>query len=235
MHSPLTPSLAYPEDTRPIYDVSVPITENLPVWPGDPAIQIRQSASLEKGDPANVTHLDFGSHVGTHVDAFSHFLLHGKSLNEMDLSRYAGPVLVVEIEDPEHITLGELQRKPSFLELRKTNRVLFKTVNSHREWYTQPFNKDFCHLSPHAADFLIELGIKLVGVDGMSVDGFYAKDKYGEDVPVHHKLLNADVYIVEGLNLKEIEPGWYDMTCLPLALQGDGAPARVVLKPVLST
>jgi arylformamidase len=217
-----------------IIDISVPISESLPVWPGDPAIKIRQSAALAHGDPADVSHLDFGSHTGTHVDAFSHFKPDGKTLNQMDLQRYIGRALVVEIEDPNRITLGELQRNPSFLDLRKAERVLFKTVNSDKQWYTQPFNPDFCHLSPHAADFLIELGLRLVGVDAMSVDGFHAKELYGEDVPVHHRLLNAGVYILEGLTLKDVKAGWYDLICLPLALQGDGAPARAVLKSIAS-
>ena len=88
-----------------------------------------------------------------------------------------------------------------------------------------------CYLNPHAADFLIELGLKLVGIDYLSVEGFHAKTLYGEDAPTHHRLLEAGVYIVEGLNLKSVKPGWYEMICLPLKLKdGDGAPARVVLR-----
>jgi arylformamidase len=220
----------HPPDTQVLIDISVPISEQLPVWPGDPEIRINKSAQLASGDAADVSQLHFGSHTGTHVDAFSHFKPDGKTLAQMDLWPFLGPVLVVEIEDPHCITMGELQRRESFLDLRKARRVLFKTINSGREWYKQPFNKDFCHLSPHTADFLVELGVKLVGVDAMSVDGFHASEKYGEDVPVHHRLLGAEVYVLEGLNLKDVTPGWYELLCLPLALQEDGAPARAVLR-----
>jgi arylformamidase len=214
-------------ESRIIYDISVPISEALPVWPGDPGIRVERPLALEKGDPASVSYLHLGSHTGTHVDAFSHFLPDGDSLDAMDLSVYTGPALIVEIEDPERVTLGELQRNPAFLDLRKARRVLFKTANSRQEWHRQPFNPAFCHLSPHAADFLVELGVRLVGIDGLSVDGYEARG----EVPVHHRLLNAGVYIVEGLNLHHVPPGWYELICLPLPLHGaDGAPARVILR-----
>lgn len=217
--------------TATIFDISVPISSRLVSWPGDPGIEIERPMELEKGDPATVSFLHLGSHTGTHVDAFSHFKAGGKSLDEMDLSVYIGRALVVEIEDPQSITLGELQRNPHFLDIRKAERVLFKTVNSSRDWYRQGFNEHFCHLSPHAADFLVELGVKLVGIDYLSVEGFHAKETYHEDAPTHHRLLDAGVYIVEGLNLKDIRPGWYELICLPLKLEnGDGAPARVVLR-----
>lgn len=213
-----------------IHDISVPISEVLPVWPGDPGIRVERTLALDKGDPATVSCLHLGSHTGTHVDAFSHFLPDGDSLDAMDLSVYVGPALVVEIEDPTRVTLGELQRNPAFLDLRKARRVLFKTVNSRQEWHRQPFNPKLCHLSPHAADFLVELGVRLVGIDGLSVDGYDARTLYGEDVPVHRRLLNAGVYIVEGLTLSRVQPGWYELVCLPLPLHGaDGAPARAIL------
>lgn len=217
--------------TARIYDISVPISNALVHWPGDPGIQVERTLALENGDPATVSMLHMGSHTGTHVDAFSHFKAEGRALDAMDLSIYIGRALVIEIEDPHAITLGELQRNPHFLDLRKADRVLFKTINSHQSWYSQPFNPDFCHLNPHAADFLIELGIQLVGIDYLSVESYRAQELYGESAPTHHRLLDAGVYIVEGLNLKGIAPGWYEMICLPLSLQdGDGAPARVVLR-----
>jgi arylformamidase len=221
-----------PSATTTIYDISVPISNHLVSWPGDPGVQIDKTLDLSQGDPATVSFLRMGSHTGTHVDAFSHFKPGGQTVDEMDLSRYIGPALVIEIEDPERITLGELQRNPSFLDLRKAKRVLFKTANSRNDWHTQPFNEHFCHLNPHAADFLIELGVQLVGIDYLSVEGYHAKALYEADAPSHHKLLDAGVYLVEGLTLKNIKPGWYEMICLPLKIKsGDGAPARVVLRP----
>lgn len=214
-----------------IYDISVPLSNRLVSWPGDPGIAIERTLDLKNGDPATVSFLKMGSHTGTHVDAFSHFKNGGKSLDQMDLSIYVGRALVVEIEDPNAITMGELQRNPHFLDLRKAERVLFKTSNSANAWFEKDFNEQFCHLNPHAADFLIELGIKLIGVDYLSVECFHAKETYDEDAPTHHRLLDAGVYIVEGLNLKDIKPGWYELICLPLKIEnGDGAPARVILR-----
>jgi arylformamidase len=217
--------------TATLYDISVPISNQLVSWPGDPGIQLERTLDVANGDPATVSLMRLGSHTGTHVDALSHFNAAGKTLDAMDLSRYVGRALVVEIEDPEKITLGELQRNPSFLDLRKAERVLFKTVNSRSRWFHEPFKEHFCHLNPHAADFLVELGIQLVGIDYLSVDAFHAQTLYGEEAPVHHRLMNAGVYIVEGLYLDGIKPGWYEFTCLPMPLaNGDGAPARAILR-----
>ncbi|HEY9746415.1 MAG TPA: cyclase family protein [Oculatellaceae cyanobacterium] len=216
---------------RTIYDISVPISEQMVTWPGDPGVSIQRKLDLHCGDPATVSVLNMGSHSGTHVDAFSHFKRDGASLDAMDLSIFIGRALVVEIEDPRCVTVGELQRNPHFLDLRKAERVLFKTVNSSRKWYKEPFNEDFCHLNPFAAAFLIELGVKLVGIDYLSVESYRAKELYEADAPTHHRLMDAGVYILEGLNLKDIKPGWYELICLPLNIQGgDGAPARVVLR-----
>jgi arylformamidase len=214
-----------------IYDISVSISNTLVTWPGDPGIRVERSLDLHCGDPATVSMLHMGSHTGTHVDAFSHFKTNGQSLDQLDLSVYIGRALVVEIEDPHAVTLGELQRNPHFLDIRKAERILFKTINSERDWARQAFNEGFCHLNPHAADFLIELGVKLVGIDYLSVESYRAKELYDEDAPTHHRLMDAGVYIVEGLNLKNIKPGWYELICLPLKISdGDGAPARVVLR-----
>lgn len=221
--------------SAPIYDISVPLSNALVSWPGDPGIDIERTLDLANGDPATVSFLRMGSHTGTHVDAFSHFKPEGHSLDAMDLSIYIGRALVVEIEDPKAITLGELQRNPHFLDIRKAERVLFKTVNSERNWHQHPFNENFCHLNPHAADFLIELGVKLIGIDYLSVESYHAKTLYEEEAPTHHRLLDAGVYIVEGLNLNGIKPGWYELICLPLKIaDGDGAPARVVLRDWIS-
>jgi arylformamidase len=217
--------------TGAIYDISVPIFNQMVSWPGDPGVQVERTLDLQCGDPATVSFLRMGSHTGTHVDAISHFKGGGITLDEMDLGLYIGRALVVEIEDPRAITLGELQRNPSFLDLRKAERVLFKTVNSQTDWFREPFNEHFCHLNPHAADFLIELGVQLVGIDYLSVEAYHAKSLYEADAPTHHRLMDAGVHILEGLDLKNISPGWYELICLPLKVAGgDGAPARVVLR-----
>ena len=220
-----------PAMNQTIYDISVPISNQLPCWPGDPGIEIERVLDLCCGDPATVSFLRMGSHTGTHVDAFSHFKSDGRNLDAMDLSVFMGKALVVEIEDPRCVTVGELQRNPHFLDIRKAERILFKTVNSQQDWANQPFHEEFCHINPYAASFLVELGVKLVGVDYLSVDGFHAKQLYEEDAPTHHRLMDAGVYILEGLNLKAVSAGWYELICLPMKLKnGDGAPARVVLR-----
>ncbi len=225
-----------PDATGAIYDISVPISSHLVCWPGDPPVEVTRVIDIANGDPATVSSLKMGSHTGTHVDAFAHFKKDGLPLNAMSLDTYIGPALVVEIEDPRSITLGELQRNPAFLDLRKAKRVLFKTVNSSKDWSELPFQEEFCHLSPHAANFLIELGVQLIGIDYLSVEGYKAAEEHDEEAPTHHRLMDAGVYIVEGLALGAIRAGWYEMICLPLSIHnGDGAPARVVLRDVYKT
>lgn len=217
--------------TQAIYDISVPVFNQMVSWPGDPGVTVERTLDLQCGDPATVSFLRMGSHTGTHVDAMSHFKKDAPTLDGMDLGIYIGRALVVEIEDPKAITLGELQRKPSFLDLRKAERVLFKTVNSQTAWYREPFNEHFCHLNPHAADFLIELGVKLIGIDYLSVEAYHAKSLYEAEAPTHHRLMDAGVHILEGLDLSGVSAGWYELICLPLKIaDGDGAPARVVLR-----
>lgn len=211
----------------PIYDISVPISDKLVTWPGDPGIQIERSLDLACGDNATVSLLHLGSHTGTHVDAFSHFKPQGQTLDQWDLSVCLGPARVVEMADPACITVAELER----YDWQGVTRVLFKTQNSSQPWFERPFDENFCHITPDAADFLVARGIRLVGIDYLSVEGFRAEEWYGEQAPTHHRLMDGGVYIVEGLYLKDIAPGDYELICLPLLIQGgDGGPARVVLR-----
>ncbi len=211
-----------PERVMTIYDISVPINNRMVSWPGDPGVRVERVLELAQGDPATVSHLSMGSHTGTHVDAFSHFKREGKPLDAMDLSIYVGEAVVVEIADPKRITAREL----SGFDWTGVERVLFKTRNSSREWYNEPFDESFVHISPDGADFLIEKGIRLVGIDYLSVEGYHA-----DGAPCHHRLMDHGIYIVEGLYLKNIQPGRYELICLPLKVEdGDGAPARVVLR-----
>ncbi len=210
-----------------LYDISVPIEDRLVTWPGDPGITVERVLDLAKEDPATVSMLHMGSHTGTHVDAFSHFKKDGLTLDQMDLDIYIGDALVVEIQNSRRITRDELET----YDLEPVERILFKTRNSETEWNREPFNEHFCHLTPDAADYLIEQGIILVGIDYLSVEGYHAKTLYEEDAPVHHRLLDAGIYIVEGLYLNHVPPGWYELICLPLKIKyGDGAPARAVLR-----
>jgi arylformamidase len=219
-----------------LYDISVPIHPQLVVWPGDPPITIDTPLHLAKGDPATVSHLSLGSHTGTHVDAFSHFKATGLSLDDMDLSMYLGPAWVIDVGDSLVITPEVLipLNLAKVFEHQSVKRILFKTRNStaplNTPWFNEAFQESFVHLTPEASQYLVSLGIGLVGIDYLSVEGFHQVD-----APSHHCLMDAGVYILEGLYLAEVPPGWYELICLPLKLKnGDGAPARAVLRTLPS-
>ena len=211
-----------------LYDISVPLENGMVTWPGDPGVSVRRTLELEKGDPATVSEMTLGVHTGTHVDAFCHFKPDGASQEAMDLSLYIGEALVLEICDRHRITRAELET----FDLTGVTRILFKTRNSEKLWSREAFDETFCHLAPDGAEYLIEQGIQLVGVDYLSVEGFHAEQAYGlGHAPTHHRLMDAGVHIVEGLYLHGIRPGKYELICLPLKITGgDGAPARVVLR-----
>jgi arylformamidase len=204
-----------------IYDVTVPISSKLPVYPGDPGIDLDQVFSLAKGDPANVTRINMGSHTGTHVDAPYHFVETGQKLDELKLEIFTGRTHVLEVTAPV-ITESVL----SEFDFTDKTRVLFKTRNSYL-WDRGPeFIKEYVYIEPRAAELLVKEGIKLVGIDYLSVE------KFGSTTfETHLKLLTNGIAIVEGLNLRDVEPGDYEMICLPLRMtNGDGAPARVILR-----
>ncbi len=202
-------------------DVTVPIRSGMVHWPGNPPVQLVRTADVSKGDPATLSQLSLGVHTGTHVDAPVHFIAGGSGIESVSLAALVGEVRVVEIQDPHSIGAGELRA----LDPREGERLLFKTRNSSRRWGTAAFLQDFVFLSLEGARLLVERHVRTVGIDYLSVAGMH------EGVPTHLALLKADVCIVEGLDLSAVEPGAYDMVCLPLLLAGaDGAPARVLLR-----
>ena len=206
-----------------IYDVSLTISNSLPVWPGDPAVQVLLDSSMDKGDRVNITRLAISAHTGTHVDAPNHFLNHHPTVESMDLEVLTGPCYVTQLpDDIEEISAEVLERVPIGA---NTTRLLFGTRNS-KLWLSgaQQFQKDFVAVSEDGAEWLVAHGIKLVGVDYLSVGPF------GESGPTHNILLKAGVVIIEGLNLSKVPRGFYELYCLPLKLLGaDGAPARAIL------
>jgi len=205
-----------------IIDISVPISNQIVTWPGDSAVVIHKTADVCCGDEATVSRLDLGSHTGTHVDAVSHFKSGGATLDEMDLSVYIGPASVVDVGVADVIDLATLEK----YDWTNVTRVLFKTKNSQTQWWKEPFNERFVHLTIDGAQFLTAQGVQLIGVDYLSVEGYGSPG-----APVHHHLLAHNVHIVEGLYLADVTPGPYELICLPLKIyQGDGAPARVVLR-----
>ncbi len=203
-------------------DVSVPLKSGMVHWPDNPPVRIERMLDMDRGDVANVSTISFGSHTGTHMDAPIHFLRDGEGMDRMPLDATMGRARVVEIQDPSSVKPEELEAHA----IGRGERVLFKTKNSTRRWWEEDFIEDFVYVSQEAGRYLADLGVTTVGVDYISVGGFY------EDGPeTHQALLGAGIWIIEGLDLTGIEPGEYDLICLPIKVKdGDGAPARALLR-----
>jgi arylformamidase len=205
------------------YDITLPISAAMPVWPGDPSIHIQQISSLVNGGKLNISRLEMGTHTLTHVDAPRHIKDQGLTVDRLPLDLLIGPAVVVEPRyEGNLITATDLGE----LGVRGAQRLLIKTRNSDL-WMGGPyeFETDYVSLSKDAAPWLLAKGIKLVGVDYLSVDAFDS-----EELEVHRTLLEKGVVILEGLNLSQVPEGRYQLVCLPLKVRdGDGAPARVVL------
>lgn len=204
-----------------IYDITLTLSETLPIWPGDPQPHFKKILKLEEGEIANVTHISMGAHTGTHVDAPSHFLKEGSSVEDLSLDTLIGKAFVIEIEGD--LITKEALKKASISQ--NVERLLIKTRNSnHWANNSSHFDENFVAISPDGAKHLVERGVKLIGVDYLSVAPF--KDP----TPTHQILLKASTIIVEGLNLSAVNPGEYTLYCLPLKIAGsDGAPARTIL------
>jgi arylformamidase len=205
-----------------IVDISLPISPELPVWPGDPPVEIEKLSSIIDGADANVSKISCGVHMGTHVDAPYHFIDSGQGIETLALEVLIGPAFVLDLIGTDTINRQALEGQdiPAGVE-----RLLFKTRNS-MYWATgvKSFQEDFVAVDESGADWLVEQGVKLVGVDYLSVAPFDA------GVPTHQTLLRHGVVIVEGLDLSSAAAGWYDLACLPLKIiASDGAPARAVL------
>jgi len=212
----------------PIYDVTVPIFNELPTWPGDPAVEISDWRSLSAGDGANVSMLNFGAHTATHVDAPAHFIEGAAKVESLDLEVLIGEAEVVAVPEDRHVIDEEFvlaHCSPG------AARIIFKTRNS-TFWSERrlQFHEDFTYLDLKAAETLVQRGMKLVGIDYLSIEKF-ASPKH----ETHLALLSHGVVILEGLNLSDVPAGNYELICLPLRLRsnkGDGAPARVVLRTI---
>jgi arylformamidase len=202
-------------------DISVPIYAGMVHFPGDPPVEISQPMHLDRGDICTVSHLALGLHTGTHVDAPSHFLKGAKGVDALSLEAMVGLARVIEILEPAAIGEAELRGRG----IERGDRILLKTSNSTRCWNSDEFVPDFNHLTLDGAAYLAGLGVRTVGIDYLSIG-------HGDDGPaVHRALLGAEILIVEGLNLSDVEPGEYDLVCLPLKiLGGDGSPSRALLK-----
>jgi arylformamidase len=204
-------------------DVSVPIRDGMVRWPDNPPIRLSRTKDLARGDHVTVSELSLGVHSGTHVDAPVHFIQTGKGIDEVPVDSLIGRARVLGIRDPRAIGADELRAA----EPRPGERLLFRTRNSERGWIEKPFLEDYVYLSLEGARYLTSRGVRTVGIDYLSIAGM------AEGAATHRALLEADVTIVEGLDLSAASPGVYELLCLPLRIAGaDGAPARVLLRPV---
>jgi arylformamidase len=205
----------------PFIDISLPVREGMVLYEGDPDIAVTSALALERGDPANVSTLRLGSHTGTHMDAPRHFIEGAAGIDTLALDVLIGPALVTAVDTERLIEPSHL----AAVGLEGHTRVIFKTRNSAL-WDRATFVHDYVALSLDAAVQLIERGVKLIGIDYLSIEAFGAVGH-----PVHKALLGAGVVILEGLDLRRVSPGAYDLYCLPLRIAGgDGSPCRAVLR-----
>jgi arylformamidase len=206
-------------------DITVPIRHGMVTYEGDPGVSVRQRLSIASGDPANVSEICLGSHTGTHIDAPAHFLDGASTLDGVSMAALLGRVAVVETQAATMIRAPECDA----LVPADAERVIFKTRNSAL-WRRSAFTRDYVALDSTAARWLIDRGVRLVGIDYLSIEAFGAAGH-----PVHKMLLGARVVILEGLDLSAARPGEYELLCLPLRVAGaDGAPCRALLRPLSS-
>ena len=205
--------------TDRLLDVSVPVREGMPIYAGNPGFEIHLDSAIADGATANVSKLTMGAHTGTHVDGQRHFFDDGGGTEALPLEAMLGPALVVELPDIGHDPIGAAALKGAGIP-SGTERLLLKTPNSAL-WKRDEFSHEFARLDGSGAAYALELGVRLVGIDYLSIG----------DQDAHRTLLGAGVVAVEGLDLRGVEPGPYELICLPIKLIGsDGAAARVLLR-----
>ena len=203
-----------------MFDISLPISSDLPVYPGDPSVTLTRHTSMAKGEGYNLTRLSLTTHSGTHLDVARHYFDEGETVDRISLSLLIGPARVVEVSQAREIDAGVLSRLP----VRGQERILLKTGNSLL-WGKPGFQGEFAHLTRDGAEYLLKCGVKLVGIDCLSVETFSG------DGSVHRLLLGGGAVILEGLNLSGVSAGDYELICLPLKIaDGDGAPCRAILR-----
>ena len=204
-----------------LIDISVPLDANLPTYPGNVPFSLEATRRLAGGDSSNVSALHMSAHAGTHVDAPRHFFDKAPGADQLPLDLLCGRARVIEVLSRRGIAADDL----AAIDLTEDVRLLIKTCNSWL-WGSPEFHEDYVGLSEAGARLLVDRGVKVVGVDYLSVEEFKTPG-----APAHRVLLGGGTIVIEGLNLRDVEPGLYDMVCLPLRVVGcDGAPARVVLR-----
>jgi len=209
-----------------IYDISIPVSENTPVWPGDPKVTVRQLSRIKDGNSSNVSQIRMSVHTGTHIDAPKHFIDTGKTVDQIPLNKLTGETLVMSIpEEVDTISKEVIETHPQRELLNHTKKVLFRTKNSSL-WHSQSptFQKNYVGIDPSGAVLLAGLRMDLVGVDYLSIA------PYSETAKPHLLLLEKEIVLLEGINLFGIPEGLYTLYCLPLLLSScEGSPTRAIL------
>ena len=209
-----------------IYDISIPISPSMVVWPGDPNVSIKKISEIKRGDTANVSEISMSVHSGTHIDSPNHFIDNEKTIEQIPLEKMVGKVFVMEFDDKTRvINKTALEDHAQLKALLDVKKILFKTSNSSKSLLMQEnFVKNYVGIDKSGAQFLAEFNLDLIGVDYLSVASF------NETETPHQILLKNQIVLLEGINLHDIPPGYYKLYCLPLPLLGsDGAPARAIL------
>ena len=207
-------------------DISVPITSELPNWPGDPQVSFHVLSAISLGDESNLTQISMSLHTGTHIDAPKHFFDSGLTTDQIPLEKLIGDVLVVGMDNSvDVITEYLLQTHPQWAEIKQAKKILFKTRNSNF-WHTQShkFRTDFVGIDTSAANLLTQFNLDLIGIDYFSVAPF------DETSSPHQVLLSREIVVLEGIDLSNVNPGFYQLICLPIKVfECEGAPARAIL------
>jgi arylformamidase len=207
-------------------DITAPIDpKTVPIYPGDAPAKLDFLQRMDQGGKVTLSAFAFGAHTGTHVDAPMHFIKGGASLDQISLDRFMGPVRIIDCSpDATAITAAELAKH----DWKGAQRIFFRTRNSQNKWMTDPtFHKDFTYIAPDAAQLLADANVQLVGIDYISAEQFGAPEP-----KTHRILLGKNIPIIEGLDLREVRPGDYDLMLLPMRVVGhEAASARALIKP----
>ncbi len=214
-------------------DITLPLGEEIPVLPSGeysdspvPSPRVYRFFDVDKGDKATMSRIEMSSHDGTHIDAPLHFIPGGMTIDAMPIETTVGPCRVIEIKDERHITVAELEP----YNIKKGERILFKTQNSPKVYAEREYKGDFVTISLEAAKYLAAKKIRLVGMDYLTIADNEPMEMIGY---VHRAFLDNGIFILEALNLAGVEPGDYDLVCLPLRIEkGDAGPCRVVIRPI---
>ena len=210
-------------------DVTYPIFEGMTGWPGQPVTSFDTLSCIHCGDTAKVTMLHFSAHSGSHMDAPNHFLAEGIDISRAPFEVGLGPVRIARIDGPAEVTPDQLRAyEQRTRPLARGERLILRTPNSDRGlWLQDPFDRDYRGIGPEAAAYIAEKKLQLIGVDYLSVGPFYEGNPQ-----THRALMGAGVWIIEGVDLRRVEEGDYEMICLPLKIVGsDGSPIRILIRP----